>query len=177
MNSRLSENRREHRRLRRQSFLFSLLLPLVLISLFFTLVILMVRVGDTGMSPTLNLGDVVMFNRLSRFSTMPERGDIFALREEEGVGLGRIIGLPGESITIQNGNVYIDGVFLSEHAYARYASIDMETLTLQQGEFFILPDSREDMDPRDVSSMIYPARDLLGEALMIVSPSSRFGIF
>jgi len=178
MNSRVLSNRWEYGRLRRRGFFWSLLVTALFLLALFSLLLLMVRVSDTGMSPTLKLGDVVLFDRLSHHFSMPDRGDVFALRQEGGVGLGRIIALPGETVTIQNGNVYIDGVFLRENTYVQYASLDMDSLKLGQGEFFVLPDSRGDLDlSLTAGAMVYGASELLGEARMIVSPLSSFGIF
>lgn len=178
MNSRVLQNRWEYGRLRRRNLLWSIALALLLIVAFFTLFVQVVRVVDTGMSPTLRVGDVVLFNRLSHFMRMPTRGSVYLLRDAEtgDLSLGRIIGLPGETVAVDNGNVYINGIYLSETAYAQYATADMEGRALGKGEFFLLPDNRGYMK-LDPEAMVYTAGQLLGEAMIIVSPLSRLGIF
>ena len=68
---------------------------------------------EGSMDPTLNAGDVLLVNRMAyRFST-PKRGDIIVYKtgddsKKASTHIKRIIGLPGETVTIRDGKVYIN---------------------------------------------------------------------
>ena len=76
------------------------------------------------MRPELKNGDVVLVNRLVYNAMTPKRGDIIAFkpngRENAHYYIKRIVGLPGETVQIKDGKVYINGkeqkkdIFVSE---------------------------------------------------------------
>ena len=72
------------------------------------------RVSNAGdsMRPELKNGDVVLVNRLVYNAMTPKRGDIIAFkpngRENAHYYIKRIVGLPGETVTIRDGKVYIN---------------------------------------------------------------------
>ena len=74
-------------------------------------------VGDS-MSPKLSNGDVVLVNRFAYNVTSPKRGDIIVFKpkgnENSHYYIKRIIGLPGETVEIIEGSVYINGEKLKE---------------------------------------------------------------
>ena len=73
------------------------------------------RVSNAGdsMSPALENGDIVLVNRFLYNIKDPSRGDVIAFRpngnENVHYSIKRIVGLPGETVQIVDGNVYIDG--------------------------------------------------------------------
>lgn len=73
-----------------------------------------------------------------------KRGDliyyIVLLTESENVK--RLIGLPGETMEIKNGVVYINDIALDEPYVSEPASYKLETLTLRDNEYFVLGDNR-----------------------------------
>ena len=69
-----------------------------------------VEMNGSSMEPVLESGDVVLMNRLSYDIGKPNRFDVVVFeREGQQPGIKRIIGLPGETVQIKNGSVYIDG--------------------------------------------------------------------
>ena len=74
-----------------------------------------VRVDGFSMTPTLQNGEYILINRLAYKTGQPARGDIIvvSLPADNGQDLiKRVIGLPGETVNINNGSVYINGVRL-----------------------------------------------------------------
>ena len=72
------------------------------------------EIRESSMAPVLEAGDWVIARRLSR---TPERGDIVVFADPTGSGMNlvkRVIGLPGESVTISNGRVNVDGAILAD---------------------------------------------------------------
>lgn len=65
------------------------------------------------MSPVLKNGDVVLINRIVYDARKPKRGEIIAFRpngnENAHYCIKRVVGLPGETVQIKDGKIYIDG--------------------------------------------------------------------
>ncbi len=105
-------------------------------------------IGDS-METTLYNGQEILVNRvLYRLST-PKRGDVIVFlpngNQNSHFYVKRVVGLPGETVQIKDGSVYIDGVFLEEsEEFDRMidAGIAENEMTLAIDEFFVLGDNR-----------------------------------
>lgn len=146
------------------------LLPYIIILLVVviirTFIATAVKVNGDSMYDTLEDGDILLLNKMD--STY-ERFDIVVLSDDvigEAV-IKRIIGLPGEEVEIQNGNVYINKVKL-EDEYNNYFLSDMESIILSDDEYFVLGDNRAvSLDSRSFGAV--SENDVLGTV--------TFGIF
>ncbi len=173
---RAEQNAWEYPELRRMSLAWALCVTALSLLFVFGVWLKGVQIADEGMAPTLRAGDVVLFDALKKHAQTPRRGDIYAVKRPDGVYLGRVIGLPGETVQLDAGNVYINGYYLSESAYVQYAPAQLAPVTLANEQFFILPDSRAYMIP-SARDMIVNVNELYGCAAVRVSPLSKFGIF
>ena len=140
-------------------------------------------VGDS-MNPVLENGDVVLVNRIVYDATSPKRGDIVVFRPNGNENLHayikRIIGLPGETVRIEDDVIYIDGEPLDESEYEvtghTDAGLASEEITLAGDEFFVLGDNRENSDDSRIADIGNVKRsDIEGKAWFVVSPWERFG--
>lgn len=69
-----------------------------------------VEISGNSMQPVLDGGDVVLTDRITYVVRRPRRFDIVVFKREDGrKNVKRVIGLPGETVQIKNGLVYIDG--------------------------------------------------------------------
>lgn len=88
--------------------------------------------------------------------------------------------MPGETIQIINGEVYIDGEILGEEYGAEVmqdAGIAEVPVTLGEEEYFVLGDNRNhSMDSRDSRVGILKREDLVGRAWVRIWPFSEFGV-
>jgi len=105
------------------------------------------RVEGHSMEPTLHDGQHVMVNKLVYDMTEPQRGDIVVLRSPEGGPkplIKRIIGLPGEQVRLEQGQVFVNGQRLDE-AYLpeSHGSETWGPYTLQADEYLVLGDNRD----------------------------------
>jgi len=125
------------------------LLLAILLAAFFVFVGVPLLVSGESMLPGLESGDLVLVEQVSYRSDRPiGRGDIVAARfpaDPEKVRLiKRVVGLPGERIQLQGGQVYINDRLLIE-AYTTPGDSPFDTdqsTTLKEGQYFLLGDNR-----------------------------------
>ena len=104
-------------------------------------------VRQTSMIPTFSNNDYLVVEKLSYRFISPSRGDIIVFRSplESGKTLiKRIIGLPGETVIIENGQTSIkngETVELDEPYVVHEASSFSGTFTLEEGEYFMMGDN------------------------------------
>lgn len=172
-------NKHEYGRLRAYGWLWSVFAAALAMVFIFTALFTAIRVSDAGMAPFIKQNDIVLFARLSRFIAAPARGDVLAFRIQKGgpICIGRAVGLPGETVTIFEGNVYINGLLLDESAYASGVCADMPSFVVPEGCYFVLPDTRAWADVENASSLIVDGRRVLGTASVRVSPFARIALF
>ncbi len=111
----------------------------VVVVLIRTFIITPVRVDGDSMKNTLKNGDILLLYKLSSI----DRFDIIVLDEEKDNEkiIKRVIGLPGETVAIKKGKIYInDKVIDDEYAYGE--TTDYNKVTLRDDEYFILGDNR-----------------------------------
>lgn len=130
-----------------------------------------VRVDGASMNKTLEDGDILLLYKMAKI----DRYDIVVLDEEydNEIIIKRIIGLPGETVEIKSGQIYINGEVI-EDEYAYGDTSDYERVTLKDDEYFILGDNR--LISKD-SRYFGPIKkdDLLGEVVLRIWPFSGFG--
>ena len=101
-----------------------------------------------SMEPALYNGQEVLVNRFIYKITSPKRGDVIAFlpngNQNSHYYLKRIVGLPGESVQIIDGYVYINGERLPEDEYDKMADYGIAENEIQLGsdEYFVLGDNR-----------------------------------
>ncbi len=109
----------------------------------------------------------------------PERGDIVVLvdpRNAEVDLIKRVIGLPGETLEIVDGKVYINGLLLEEPYIQQVWHDTKAKITLPPDEYFVMGDNRENsLDSR--SSQVGTVREdlIIGKAMVSYWPKSKFG--
>ena len=139
-------------------------------------------VGDS-MNPVLSNGDVVLVNRIVYDATSPKRGDIIVFKpkgnENSHYYTKRIIGLPGETLEIIEGSVYIDGERLEEDyetTEIKDVGIITEKMKLDGDEYFVLGDNRENSEDSRMADVGTVKRSYIyGKAWFVVSPWKHFG--
>lgn len=139
-----------------------------------------VRVEGTSMAPGLRNSDRLFINRFFfRFETI-QRGEIVVFHypmDPQVSYIKRVIGLPGDTVSIVHGQVLIDGVPLKEpYVPARYRDMrPMPPLVVPPDEYFVMGDHRSvSSDSRAFGPV---DRDLIyGKADFIYWPESSMGL-
>ena len=107
-----------------------------------------IRVRGHSMEPTYRDERINVVNRLAYVRHAPRRGDVVAIRlaGESVVLLKRIIGLPGEKLTIKDGVVRIDGEPLDEPYLHDHLPWEDARMLLDDDEYFVVGDNRRNSD-------------------------------
>ena len=168
------------------AFLNFVLREILIFILLAVLIILPIRifvaqpfiVQGASMQPTFESGEYLIIDQLSYRLREPERGDVITFRYPEDPSvffIKRIVGLPGETVVVDDDRVTITtpGVGTVE-LVEPYANLEgplfgRQTLTLEEGEYFVLGDNR----PRSSDSRVWgalPEENIMGRALFRLLP-------
>lgn len=141
------------------------------------------KVSGRSMETTLHDGDNLIVDKISYRFREPERFEIIVFpyqHKENTYYIKRIIGLPGETVQVIEGSVYINGELLDEHygnEPMENAWMAAEPITLGEDEYFVLGDNRNhSSDSRDPSVGILHREELLGRAWVRIWPLDKFGV-
>lgn len=159
-------------------------------------------IPSESMLPTIEVNDRVMVNKLEYHFGEPERGDIVVFRDPaepeiveslpevavrsvfEAVGvrtrgrddlIKRVVGLPGETLTIENNQVFVDGEPLAEPYLTPGKVMQAEgPFVVGADEVFVMGDNRQfSFDSRRFGPI--PYEDLIGRAFITIWPPSNLG--
>lgn len=141
-------------------------------------------VSGASMDPTFQSGNYLIVDQLSYRFTEPERGEVIIFRypvDPSKFFIKRVIGLPLETIRIENGDVAIvnetnpDGIHIEE-PYKKEAFTATMTVTLKADEYFVMGDNRnESLDSRIWGPL--PKDLIVGRALVRLFPFSETAVF
>ncbi|MDD6232614.1 signal peptidase I [Frisingicoccus sp.] len=138
-----------------------------------------VVIGDS-MQTTLSDGDNLITDKITYRFRDPKRFDIVVFPFKENTSkllIKRIIGMPGETVQIKNGKVYINGYELQENygiAVMNDAGLASEPILLGEDEYFVLGDNRNNSQDSRFSSVGNVSRsDLIGRAWVRLWPLDK----
>ena len=145
-------------------------------------VVSITQVVGNSMSPTLENGEVLILNKAKyRFSEV-KRGDIIAFTYEDTKYLiKRVIGLPGDYISIKDNKVYINGKYYKENYLKDIDTPNFELTNLgytkvPENMYFVLGDNRDNsLDSRKIG--LVNKTDIIGEIAIRFWPINKFKIF
>lgn len=166
------------------STLFFLACVLFLSFLLVTFVIQRTTVVGSSMELTLHDGDNLMIDKISYRLHDPERFDIIVFppkMDEDTLYIKRVIGLPGETIRIDEyGIIYINDVILPEN-YGREVilnpGIAINPIKLGDDEYFVLGDNRNNSaDSRIENVGMIERKEIVGKAWVRIYPFNKIGV-
>lgn len=162
------------------------------------------KVDGSSMFPTLENGEFLIVNKLvysevdveklSRFLPFldagdtperwvfhgPERGEIIVLQrptQPETDLIKRVIGLPGETVEIINGQVFINGQYLEEPYIKQPWHYTGPKVVIPEGHYFVMGDNRDNsLDSRSGTVGTVPKDNIIGKALITYWPSKKIGL-
>lgn len=143
------------------------------------------KVPSGSMMPTLNVNDRIIVSMLPYYYRSPRRGELVVFNGPDGEKwIKRVIALPGETIDIREGDIYINGVWLDETAYLSEPHISSNNpviaseisfpYTVPDKSYFLLGDNRlESYDCRYIGAINQV--DVMGKAIYRIYPFSKIG--
>lgn len=139
-------------------------------------------VPTTSMYPTVFANDRVLVNKfIYRFGDV-ERQDIIVFTPNDSIAekkdlLKRVIGLPGDKVKVENGQVYINGQVLDESGYDHdIPSYYFAEVQVPEGCIFVLGDNRNhSFDSHLWEDPFVPMENIKGKAFCCYWPMDRIG--
>jgi signal peptidase I len=137
-----------------------------------------------SMLPTLEIGDRLIVEKLSYYSHPPQRGDIIVFApppqlqdqgfEQDQAFIKRVIGLPGDTVEVKNGHVFIDRQLLTENYIAEAPNYPMSEMVVPPGQFFVMGDNRNNSNDSHIWGFL-PHANIIGHACFRFWPIERLG--
>ena len=136
-----------------------------------------------SMETTLQDGDNLITDKLTYRFKDPKRYDIIVFPFKDNTGkllIKRIIGMPGETVQIKEGHVYINGMQSDEHYCSELIEepgLALNPIELQDDEYFVLGDNRNaSQDSRYISVGNVKREDIIGRAWLRIWPLNKFSL-
>ena len=135
------------------SWVFFFVLAVLIAFVFVYSAGLKTSVIGASMEPCLYNGQSVLINKISYSFGEPKRGDVIVFlpngNENTHYYIKRVIGLPGETVTISDGMIYLDGYFYEEsdsYDTIEDGGIAEKGIKLGEEEYFVLGDNRNNSE-------------------------------
>ncbi len=150
-----------------------ILVVIILLVLFNTFVATVFRISGESMMPTFEDGEFILVDRLSYVVSTPQRGDVVILRfpgdPDRRKFIKRVIGLPGETVTVTDNVVAVNGVPLDEAYLPRLTpTAPNVSRVLRRDEVFVMGDNRPNSDDSRFFGPV-PVRNLIGVSRAVLS--------
>lgn len=131
-----------------------------------------------SMSPLIDQGEAVLINKAAYTFFKPGRYDVVAFQNSDGrICIRRVIGLPGESVNIRDGVVYINDKPLEKFEETGAGGLASEEIKLMSGEYFVLGDNRVGSEDSRTSTIGNVTEDMIiGKAWIRILPVKRIGL-
>lgn len=139
-------------------------------------------IPSESMTPTLQVGDRIVVEKLSYRFRSPQRGDIVVFHATPELRsqnlkddlIKRIIGLPGDTIRVQSGKVFLNSKPIAEPYLQASPNYNYGPATIPQNQYFVLGDNRNHSYDSHLWGFL-PKQNLIGHAAFRFYPLSRVG--
>lgn len=140
---------------------------------------LLAHIPSASMESTIMTEDKVLGLKTAYEKNSPSRGDIIIfyppIEDEQKLYIKRVIGLPGEIITIKQGKVFVNGEQLKESYVALWdKDNDGYTFTVPENSYFVMGDNRDDSyDSRFWDNPFVSKEAIVAKAICVYAPFSH----
>jgi signal peptidase I len=136
------------------------------------------EVFQTSMEPNFHQGQRVVVSKAAYFFGTPQRGDVIVFKAPEAPYedfIKRVIGVPGDTVEVRNGFVYVNGVALDEPYIAQAPGYVMAPEKIPAGDYFVLGDNRNYSNDSHLGWLV-PAGNIHGKAWLSTWPPNLWGV-
>jgi signal peptidase I len=160
------------------TFIRDIIITIIIsILVFFCLQFTMANLEVFGicMHPNVEHGDRIIVSKLSYQTSPPERGDVIVFHSPRDSGtdlIKRVIALPGETVEVRDGTVYINGSPLEEPYLNERPEYEYPQQTLPEDQYFVLGDNRNNSADSH-NGWLLPEDNIIGKAWVIYWPFER----
>ena len=141
-------------------------------------------IPSESMLPTLEVGDRLIVEKLSYYTHPPQRGDVIVFApppqlQEQGFEadqafIKRVIGLPGDTVEVKGGQVFINHQLLTESYIAAAPNYPMSPMVVPSSQLFVMGDNRNNSNDSHIWGFL-PEANIIGRACFRFWPVERFG--
>lgn len=161
------------------------LIALVTVFIIRSFVVQPFLVSGASMSPNFQNGNYLLVDEVTYLFRQPQRGEVIVFRytgDKSSFFIKRVIGLPGEKVTIKGGKVTVskpdekgsDIILSEEYLPLQTKTIGDTTETLKDDEYFVMGDNRgNSFDSRNWGPL--HQKDIIGIVRLRIYPFSEFG--
>jgi len=132
----------------------------------------------SSMEPNFQEGECIMVNKMSYHSSGPQRGQVIIFNppfESEYPFIKRVMGLPGETVEIKDGKVFINSIPLAEEYIMAPPNYTMPATEVPENEYFVLGDNRNNSNDSH-NSWTVPRDNIIGKAWFTYWPLNKWGV-
>jgi signal peptidase I len=136
-----------------------------------------IRVDGASMEPTLKSGEFVIVNKLAYMLGKPQVGDVIVFhypRDPSQEYIKRVIGLPGDQVSVREGQVYLNDQPLEED-YIAASPVYEYTQDVPEEALFVLGDNRNNSSDSHNWGAV-PLDYVVGKALFVYWPPTEWGM-
>jgi len=139
-------------------------------------------IPSSSMEPTLEINDRLIIEKVSYHFKDPQRGDVVVFNPTEALKqqnftdafIKRVIGLPGDTVEVKGGRVYVNGEILREKYIEEDPEYDYGPVTVPENQYLVLGDNRNNSYDSHYWGFV-PKENLIGKAMVRFWPINRLG--
>ncbi|MGK7937820.1 MAG: signal peptidase I [Xenococcaceae cyanobacterium] len=139
-------------------------------------------IPTSSMEPTLEINDHLIIEKISYLVRSPQRGDVVVFSPTETLQaqkfkdafIKRVIGLPGDTVEVKSGKVYVNGQALTEKYIEEAPQYKYGPVTVPEHQYLVLGDNRNNSYDSHYWGFV-PRQNLIGQAIVRYWPLNRLG--